>query len=138
MGLRYSEFWHMCKVIITRSILDYFSKKWYETHLADPRGPLSKKMLPSTIAAANTEVMCVMNDHATMQTYCEYCVTLVYKQAPHLLPVSRHSCTHGDHKWKILYPWHSSHINMCKVSHVRFSVGCCDREFLNQENFYSS
>ena len=24
---------------------------------------------------------------------------------------------------------------MAKVSHVRFSVGCCDREFLNLENF---
>ena len=116
----------MYKVIMSRSILDHFSKKWYGAHLADPRGPLSSKMLPSTIAAANTEVMCVMNGHIALQTDCEYCVTLVYKQAPCLLPASRHSCTHGDHKWKILYRRHSSHVNMCKVSHMRFSVGCCD------------
>ena len=69
----------MCKAIISRSILDYFSKKWYEARLADPRGSLSSKMLPSIIAAANTEVMCVMNGHATLQTDCEYCVALVYK-----------------------------------------------------------
>ena len=45
---------------MSRSLLDYFSKKWCEAHLPDPRGPLSSKMLPSTIAAANTEVMRVV------------------------------------------------------------------------------
>ena len=82
---------------MSRSILDYFSKKWYVAHLVNPRGPLSSKMLPFTIATANTEVMCVMNGHVALQTDCEYCVALVYKQAPHLLPASRCSCTHGDH-----------------------------------------
>ena len=60
---------------MSRSVLDYFSKKQYKAHLADPRGPLSSKMLPSTIAAANTEVMCVMNGHAALQTNCKYCIT---------------------------------------------------------------
>ena len=101
--MRYLEFRRMCVVIMSRSILDYFSKKWYEDHLADPRGPLSSKMLPSTIAAAKTEVMCVMNGHTALQTDCAYCIALVYKQAPRLLPVFRQSCTHGDHEWKILY-----------------------------------
>ena len=59
-------------------------------------------MLPSTIAAANTKVMYVMNGHATLQTNCEYGVTLVYKQAAQLLPASRCSRTYGDHKCKIL------------------------------------
>ena len=44
-----------------RSILDYFSKERSKVNLPDPRGPLSSKLLPSTIAAANTEVMRVMN-----------------------------------------------------------------------------
>ena len=46
---------------MSRSILDYFSKKRSEANLPDPRGPLSRKMLPSTIAAANTEVIRVMS-----------------------------------------------------------------------------
>ena len=49
---------------MSRLILDYFSKKWSEAHLPNPRGLLSSKMFPSTIAAANTEVMRVMNGHA--------------------------------------------------------------------------
>ena len=44
-----------------RSILDYFSKEHSKVNLPDPRGPLSSKLLPSTNAAANTEVMHVMN-----------------------------------------------------------------------------
>ena len=66
MGLKYSEFWRKCKAIMSRSILDYFSKKRSKAHLPDPRGPLSSKMLPFTIAAANTEVMRVMNGHAAL------------------------------------------------------------------------
>ena len=46
---------------MSRSILDYFSKERSKVNLPDPRGPLSSKLLPSTIAAANTEVMRVMN-----------------------------------------------------------------------------
>ena len=48
---------------MSRSILDYFSKKHAKENLATRsyRSPLSCKMIPSTIAAANTEVMCVMN-----------------------------------------------------------------------------
>jgi len=45
---------------MSRSLLDYFSKKQREVYLPDPRGPLSCKLLPSTIAATNTEVMRVM------------------------------------------------------------------------------
>jgi len=66
VGLRYFEFWRECKAIMSRSILDYFSKKQSEAHLPDPRGSLSSKMLPSTIAAANTEVMHVTNGHAPL------------------------------------------------------------------------
>ena len=46
---------------MSRSILDYFSKERCKVDLPDPRGPLSSKILPSTIAAANTGVMHVMN-----------------------------------------------------------------------------
>ena len=48
---------------MSRSILEYFSKKHAKENLATRsyRSPLSSKMIPSTIAAANTEVMCVMN-----------------------------------------------------------------------------
>jgi len=53
---------------MSRSILYYFSKKQSEAHLPDPRGLLSSKMLPSTITAANTEVMHVMNGHATLSS----------------------------------------------------------------------
>ena len=42
-----------------------------------------------------------------MQHNCKwivkYCVILVYKLAPHLLPASTCSCTHGGHELKILY-----------------------------------
>lgn len=41
-------------------------KKRLEAHLLDPRGPLSSKMFPSTIAAANTEVIHVMNGHTAL------------------------------------------------------------------------
>jgi len=40
---------------MSRSILDYFSKKRSEAHFLNPKSPLSTKMLPSAIAAANTE-----------------------------------------------------------------------------------
>ena len=46
---------------MSKSILDFFSKKRSDAHLPDPRGPLSSKILPSTIASANTEVLRVMN-----------------------------------------------------------------------------
>ena len=46
---------------MSTSILDYFSKEHSKVNLLDPRGPLSSKLLPSTIAAANTEVMHIMN-----------------------------------------------------------------------------
>ena len=53
-------------------------------------GPLSSKMFPSIIAAANVEGMCIgMNGHAILQTNHEYCVldyvSLIHKQAPHLI-----------------------------------------------------
>ena len=44
-----------------RSLLDYFSKKRCEAHLLDPRVPLSSKILPSTIAAAITEILRVID-----------------------------------------------------------------------------
>ena len=44
-----------------KSILDYFSKKCSKINLPAPRGPLSRKLLPSMIAAANTEVMHIIN-----------------------------------------------------------------------------
>lgn len=49
------------------SLLNYFSKKQYEAHLPDSRGPLSRKMLPCTIVAVNTVVMGVTNasDHSS-------------------------------------------------------------------------
>jgi len=47
---------------MSKSLFDYFSKKWREVHLPDPRGPLSSKLLPFTIAVANTEVM---HDHGS-------------------------------------------------------------------------
>ena len=50
------------KAITSRSILDYFSKEHSKVNFHNPRGPLSNKILTSTIAAANTEVIHVMND----------------------------------------------------------------------------
>ena len=41
-------------------------------------------------------------------------VVFVHKQAPCLLLAPRHSCTHGNHEWKILYRRHSSCVNTCK------------------------
>ena len=52
---------------MSRSILDYFSKECCKVDLSDPRGPLSSKIFPSTIAAANTEVMRVMNDPSELE-----------------------------------------------------------------------
>ena len=49
------------KAIMYRSILDHFSKEHSKDNLLDPIGPLSNKILQSTISAAKTEVMCVMN-----------------------------------------------------------------------------
>jgi len=96
--LRYSKFWCECTAIMSRSI---FSKKQSEAHLSDPRGPLSSKCFP-----------------LLLQMDCEYCVALIHKQAPRLLPASRPSFTHGDHRWKILYlvlyRWYSSSVNLCK------------------------
>jgi len=56
---------------MSRSLLDYFSKKRCEAHLPDPRGPLSSKILPSTIAAANTEVLRVIDasGHAKREAF---------------------------------------------------------------------
>ena len=39
----------------------YFSKEQAKENLPDPRGSFRSKIIPSTITAANTEVMCVMN-----------------------------------------------------------------------------
>jgi len=52
---------------MSRLLLDNPSKKQCEAHLPDPRGPLSSKMLPSTIAAVNVKVMHVINasDHGS-------------------------------------------------------------------------
>ena len=98
---------------MSRSTLDYFSNSSF----AGPQGPLSFPLL--------------------LQMDREYCVALVHKQAPRLLLASS---THGNHEWMILYLYgtHSALMRAtcaAKVSHVRFSVGCCDREFVNRENF---
>ena len=52
---------------MSRSILDYFAKEHCKADLPDPRSPLSSKILPSTIAAANTEVMRVMNGPSELE-----------------------------------------------------------------------
>ena len=52
---------------MSRSILDYFSKEHCKVDLPDPRGPLSSKILPFTIAAANIEVMRVMNGPSKLE-----------------------------------------------------------------------
>jgi len=51
-----------------KSLLDYFSKKRCEAHWPDPRRPLSSKILPSTIAAANTEVLRVIDASCHVQS----------------------------------------------------------------------
>ena len=53
-----------------RSILDYFSKEHCKVDSSDPRSPLSSKMLPSTIAVANTEVMHVINGPSELELKC--------------------------------------------------------------------
>ena len=50
-----------------RSILDYFAKERCKADLLDPRSPLSSTILPSTIAADNTEVMHVMNGPSKLE-----------------------------------------------------------------------
>ena len=57
--------WVIC---ISRKVsLDYFSKERCKVDLPDPRGPLSSKILPSTIAAANTEIIRVMNGSSELE-----------------------------------------------------------------------
>ena len=53
--------------VFRRSILDYFSKERCKIDLLDPRGPLSSKIFPSTIAAANTDIMRVMNGPSELE-----------------------------------------------------------------------
>ena len=75
---------------IGQSCLDQFyynfSRRQPASNLWNPRGPLKNKILSFTIAAAaaaaNAEVMHVMNSHAFLQMDHEYCVVLdlVYKQ----------------------------------------------------------
>ena len=60
------EIFGILSMIVRQSCLGYFSKKRFEAHFPDPSSPLSSKMLPSTVAAVNTEVMCVMNGHAIL------------------------------------------------------------------------
>ena len=55
------------RVICVLRKVDYFSKERCKVDLPDPRGPLSSKILPSTIAAANTEIMRVMNGPSELE-----------------------------------------------------------------------
>ena len=54
-------------ICVSRKVcLDYFSKECCKVDLPDARGPLSSKILSSTIAVANTEVMYVMNSSSEL------------------------------------------------------------------------
>ena len=52
--------------VIRQLCLDYFSKE----RSKDPRGALSSKILPSTIAAANAEVLARLVNHCRVLIYC--------------------------------------------------------------------
>ena len=66
----------------------------------------------------------------------EYCVALVHKQAPRRPDAPVHMVTMNGRFY--IHSALTRATCTAKVSHVRFSVGCCDREFLNRENFCSS
>ena len=81
------KFWRKCKMIMSRSTLDYYISVL--AHLPDlrARGPLSFPLL------------------VLLQMDREYCVALVYKQAPRLFLAS------STHEWMILYLWLSFRVN---------------------------
>ena len=109
-----------------------------------PWVPVSSKMLQSTIAAEITRVagcrrlyckrynIKALRNKGFGQTRlyylctCNYCkrienIVPVYKQASHLLPVFRRSCSYTR--------------KLCVKCHSCEFFGCLDCEFLNQENF---
>ena len=101
---------------MSRSTLDYFSNSSFPGH----QGSIK---LPSTTANESVSIS-FTNKHLVYFWRPDAPVHMIY------------------HEWKILT--HGTHSALtratftAKVSHVRFSVGCCDREFLNRENFCSS
>ena len=105
---------------MSRSALDFF----FNSSFAGPQEPIK---LPST--TANGSVVNIVSLSFTNKH-------LVYYWRPdapvHMVTTNGRFYTHGAHSALTCATY------TAKVSHVRFSVKCCDREFLNRENFCSS
>ena len=102
---------------MSRSILDYFSKKQSEAHFPDSKGLSSSKMLPFAIASANTEVMHMLVSNCKQIMNIVTLFTnkqLVYYWCPavHMLNTNGKFYTNSTHP----------ELTCAKVSHLTFSV----------------